>query len=53
MHGASVIDDLHTILMIPHLQISFIRMASHHHGNSKPNQPGVEHLAPNGQLHNK
>ena len=53
MHGASMIDDPHTILMILQLHISLVKMANHLRGNSKPGLPGVEHLVPNGQLYNK
>ena len=36
LHGAWMIDDLHTILMILQLLISFARMANHLRANLKP-----------------
>ena len=44
VHGVSMTDDPHTILMILQLHISFVRIANRRHGDSKLSQPGVEYL---------
>ena len=48
-----MIDDLHTILMILQVHISFVKMANHLCRNWKASRLGVEHLVPDGQPQNK
>ena len=51
IHGASMIDDLHTTLIILQLHMPIVQKANHLRGYPKPSRPCVEHLVPNAQLH--
>ena len=53
VHGASMIDGLHTPLIILQLHMPVVQKANHLRGYLKPNRPGVEHPVPNAKLHNK
>ena len=51
IHGASMIDDPHTTLIILHMPI--VQKANHLRRYPKPSRPVVEHPVPSAQLHNK
>ena len=53
VHGASVIDNLHTTLIILQLHMAIVQKANHLCGYPKLSRPGVAHPVPNAQLHKK
>ena len=53
VHGALMINDPHTTFIIHQLHMPIVQNVNHLRGYLKPNRPGVGHLVPNAQLHNK